>query len=100
MVRLEDGKFVPYPKSGQPMTGKFVGAPEALAEARSRRDGNDHDGNCRSVIALHLVLDLQLVLVGGTDLTSFQGEEASPMLENQALVQATVARGSVAEATS
>ncbi len=34
-VRLQDGKFVPMPKSGKPVIGKLVGSPEALAQARS-----------------------------------------------------------------
>jgi ABC-type branched-subunit amino acid transport system substrate-binding protein len=34
VVQIKDGKFVPYPKSGKPITGKLVGTPEALATAK------------------------------------------------------------------
>jgi len=34
-VQVKDGKFVPYPKSGKPITGKLVGTPEALAAAKA-----------------------------------------------------------------
>jgi hypothetical protein len=34
-LRVEDGKFVPFPKNGKPITGKLVGSPEALAAAKS-----------------------------------------------------------------
>jgi ABC-type branched-subunit amino acid transport system substrate-binding protein len=34
-VKLVNGKFVPFPKSGQPIKAKLVGSPEALAAAES-----------------------------------------------------------------
>ncbi len=34
-VQIKNGKFVPYPKSGKPITGKLVGTPEALAAAKA-----------------------------------------------------------------
>jgi hypothetical protein len=34
-VRLVNGKFVPFPKSGKPIKAKLVGSPEALAAAES-----------------------------------------------------------------
>jgi branched-chain amino acid transport system substrate-binding protein len=34
VVQIKDGKFVPYPKSGKPITGKLVGTPEGLAAAK------------------------------------------------------------------
>jgi branched-chain amino acid transport system substrate-binding protein len=35
LVQVKNGKFVLYPKSGKPITGKLVGTPEALAAAKS-----------------------------------------------------------------
>jgi branched-chain amino acid transport system substrate-binding protein len=35
VVQVKDGKFVPYPKSGKPITGKLVGTPQALAAAKA-----------------------------------------------------------------
>lgn len=35
LVQLKYGKFVPYPKDGKPITGQLVGAPEAVAAAKS-----------------------------------------------------------------
>jgi branched-chain amino acid transport system substrate-binding protein len=32
-LQVKDGKFVPYPKSGKPVTGKLVGSPEGLKAA-------------------------------------------------------------------
>ena len=34
-VQVKNGKFVPYPKNGKPITGKLVGTPEALAAAKA-----------------------------------------------------------------
>jgi branched-chain amino acid transport system substrate-binding protein len=34
-LQIKNGKFVPFPKSGKPVTGKLVGTPEALAAARA-----------------------------------------------------------------
>ena len=35
LVQLKNGKFVPFPKSGKPITGKLVGSPQAVADATS-----------------------------------------------------------------
>jgi branched-chain amino acid transport system substrate-binding protein len=34
-LQVKDGKFVPFPKGGKPVTGELVGSAEALAAARS-----------------------------------------------------------------
>jgi branched-chain amino acid transport system substrate-binding protein len=34
-VQIKNGKFVPYPKNGKPITGKLVGTPAALAAAQA-----------------------------------------------------------------
>jgi ABC-type branched-subunit amino acid transport system substrate-binding protein len=35
LVQVKGGKFVPFPKSGKPVSGKLVGSAEALAAART-----------------------------------------------------------------
>jgi hypothetical protein len=32
-MQVKDGKFVPFPKSGKPITGKLVGTPEGIQKA-------------------------------------------------------------------
>ena len=32
-LQVKDGKFVPFPKSGKPVTGTLVGTPEAINNA-------------------------------------------------------------------
>jgi branched-chain amino acid transport system substrate-binding protein len=34
-LQVKDGKFVPYPKNGKPITGTLVGTPEGIEEATS-----------------------------------------------------------------
>jgi branched-chain amino acid transport system substrate-binding protein len=34
-MHVQDGKFVPYPKSGKPVTGTLVGTPEGIQQATS-----------------------------------------------------------------
>ena len=45
-MQVKDGKFVPFPKSGKPVTGTLVGTPEGIqkATAGGAIEAADHDG--------------------------------------------------------